>query len=101
MIKKILPTQCPSCSSTLSVLRLGCPSCGTAVEGEYKLPPLARLDREDQEFILNLVLSGGSLKELSALYGISYPTVRNRLDALIERLRSFKEGKDENAEGVK
>ncbi len=63
--------------------RLECPSCSTSVEGSFELPLLARLDQEDQEFILNLLKAGGSLKELSAIYGISYPTIRNRLDHLI------------------
>ncbi|MCE5270963.1 DUF2089 domain-containing protein [bacterium] len=88
-MKTNLPCLCPSCGSSLKVRRLACDRCGTAVEGDYELPLLARLDSGDQQFILNLLTSGGSLKELAALYGISYPTVRNRLDALIEKVQSI------------
>jgi len=81
-----LPIRCPSCGHVLDVVRLGCPACSTAVEGTFGLPLLARLDPEDQTFVLNLVKSSGSLKDLAKLYGVSYPTIRNRLDALIARI---------------
>lgn len=70
--------------------RLECPGCGTAVEGDFELPLLARLSPDDRQFILSLLQASGSLKELSALYGISYPTVRNRLDSLIARVEQIK-----------
>lgn len=45
------------------------------------------LDSEDLEFIKNFVLNSGSLKEIAKLYGVSYPTVRLRLDRLIEKIK--------------
>lgn len=63
-----------------------CPECGTAVQGDYLLPALSRLGSEDQQFALAFILRNGSLKEMARLYGVSYPTVRNRLDDLIARL---------------
>ncbi|RMH04172.1 MAG: DUF2089 family protein [Planctomycetota bacterium] len=51
-----------------------------------------RLEPAEQEFVLRLVLASGSLKELAAAYGVSYPTIRSRLDRLIERLRRLREG---------
>lgn len=66
--------------------QLACPACGTAVHGDFLLPALARLNSEDQQFALAFVLRSGSLKEMARLYGVSYPTVRNRLDELIARL---------------
>jgi len=45
------------------------------------------LDHEDLEFIKNFVLSSGSLKEIAKFYGVSYPTVRLRLDRLIEKIK--------------
>jgi hypothetical protein len=47
----------------------------------------AHLEEEDQQFIKRLVLASGSLKELAELYEVSYPTLRLRLDRLIERIR--------------
>ena len=48
---------------------------------------VAHLDDEDLQFVKRLVLASGSLKELAAVYGVSYPTIRLRLDRLIERVK--------------
>ncbi|MDH4476619.1 MAG: DUF2089 family protein [Verrucomicrobiaceae bacterium] len=85
---KRLPVSCPSCERRLDVKRLVCGECGTEVEGVYPLPPLAALGLEDQAFICDFVKASGSLKEMAALLKVSYPTVRNRLDEVIGRLRS-------------
>ena len=89
MTKKTMPTNCPGCGRILKVVKLACGDCGTAVEGDFDLSLLGRLDAEDQEFILSLLKSSGSLKDMARLYGISYPTVRNRLDVLIEKVKSL------------
>lgn len=86
MNKKSMPVFCPSCGGLLAVKRLDCLACSTAVEGSFELPVLARLMPEDQVFLLNLVKCSGSLKDMAKAYGVSYPTVRNRLDALIDRI---------------
>jgi hypothetical protein len=83
---KQLPTVCPSCSGALAVKRLYCERCGTEVEGAFSLPALASLSADDQEFLLNFVKASGSLKEMASILAVSYPTVRNRLDAIIEQL---------------
>jgi hypothetical protein len=54
---------------------------------------LLSLDDEDLEFVLRIVLASGSLKELAEQYGVSYPTIRARLDRLISRLRALVEGR--------
>jgi len=84
---KWLPVQCPSCGRKLTVRRLSCQGCGTQVEGTYELPALARLSKDDQEFILQFVSASGSLKEMATLMNVSYPTIRNRLDGIIENLK--------------
>ncbi|HIJ65595.1 MAG TPA: DUF2089 family protein [Candidatus Hydrogenedentes bacterium] len=83
----MLPRLCPSCGATLLVKRLACRQCETLVEGRFDLPLLARLEPEEQAFLLNLLETSGSLKGLARTYGVSYPTVRNRLDALREKVR--------------
>ena len=55
--------------------------------------PLEALSEEDREFVLRMVLASGSLKELAKLYGVSYPTIRARLDKLIGRLEVLLEGR--------
>lgn len=97
MSRKQLPIQCPSCKGLLKVRNLICDSCETSVTGDFDLPILVRLSEEDQEFIVRLIEASGSLKELAGLYGISYPTIRNRLDSLIETIAELKNdtnGKD-------
>ena len=89
-----LPTECPSCSSKLTVRKLSCDKCGTVVDGSYGLPPLAVLSKVDQEFIAQFVSASGSLKEMARLLKVSYPTVRNRLDDIIMRLEQIQEGED-------
>ena len=86
---KILPKYCPSCSSPLSVKRLHCEACETEVEGLYPLPPLSNLETEEQTFILEFVKASGSLKEMAKLMGVSYPTVRNRLNEIIENIQAL------------
>ena len=88
-IKIKMPTNCPSCNKILKVSRLICHNCGTAVEGNFNLSILTRLNPEDQEFIVMFLKSSGSLKDLARIYGISYPTVRNRLDIVIEKTKAI------------
>ena len=57
-----------------------------AIEGSFKLPYLARLSTEDQVFIAAFIKCHGSIKEMERLYGISYPTVKNRLDRIAGQL---------------
>ena len=92
------PTMCPSCGQPLTVSRLICQECRAAVEGEFALPVLVRLEPEEREFLLNLLEASGSLKELASIYNVSYPTVRNRLDALRAKVREMRQATTENGE---
>ena len=87
--KKNLPTVCPSCQAQLHVASLHCPGCLTCIDGDYLLPAFLLLPADDQRFIFDFVLCSGSLKEMAARMALSYPTVRNRLDDIINRLKSF------------
>ena len=91
MVPPRLPVSCPSCLNALQVSQLSCPECNTQVSGNYPLPVLLRLPHEEQEFILQFFLSSGSLKEMASQMGISYPTVRNRLDDLINKINQLKQ----------
>ena len=84
---KRMPVSCPSCGGSLAVKRLRCDHCDTEVEGLYSLPPLAGLAPDDHEFILEFIKASGSLKDIAKLLGVSYPTVRNRLDEIIGKLK--------------
>ncbi|MEP6662969.1 MAG: DUF2089 family protein [Verrucomicrobiota bacterium] len=84
---KNLPTACPSCSGKLAVKRLRCEKCETEVEGLYALPILVNLPQDDQEFILEFIKADGSLKDMASFLKVSYPTVRNKLDEVIAKLK--------------
>ena len=84
---KILPVICPACNRQLKVKSLVCEQCETEVQGRYELPPLAGLCPDDQAFILDFLKASGSLKEMEKLLRLSYPTIRNRLDEIIERIK--------------
>jgi len=73
---------CTDCNKPMKVTRMACPSCGMAMEGEFEVAPLAQLSAEDQSFVMAFVRSHGSIKKMEALFGISYPTVKNRLNAI-------------------
>jgi hypothetical protein len=57
-----------------------------AIEGSFELPPLARLISEDQIFVTAFIRSHGSIKDMEELFGISYPTVKNRLNRISQQL---------------
>ena len=74
----------------LTVERVKVKDKDIAIEGSFDLPPLAQLTMEDQTFITAFVRSHGSIKEMEQQFGISYPTVKNRLNA-ISKLLEFVE----------
>lgn len=84
-----LPIVCPSCDHTLNVSQMTCPSCDTHVNGNYDLPVLLKLSRDEQDFILNFFLSSGSIKEMAKQAELSYPTMRNKMDDLIDKVKKL------------
>jgi len=85
MVHDVIAT-CPVCSGELTIARLHCRSCGTALEGEFGVGRFGRLDREQMGLLESFLRSRGNLKEMERELGISYPTVRGRVDALIRSL---------------
>ncbi len=61
-----------------------------AIEGEFELPPLARLKSEDQIFAAAFLRCHGSIKQMEQLFGVSYPTIKNRLNKISEQLDCVK-----------
>jgi hypothetical protein len=68
------------------VERVSLPDSGMAVEGTFELPPLAQLPFEEQVFVAAFIHSHGSIKEMERLFGVSYPTVKNRLNRIASLL---------------
>lgn len=80
------PTRCPVCSGELVVTSLRCDRCETRIEGEFEATRFSRLSREHLEFVEIFLRSRGNIKEVERALGVSYPTVRSRLDAVLEAL---------------
>jgi hypothetical protein len=79
-----LPTQCPSCQSPLIITRMTCSACATEVNGAFSLGRLAAL-AEPHASLLELFLRvRGNVKDMERLLGLSYPTVRARLEEALE-----------------
>lgn len=74
---------CPVCAGELHVARLHCPTCDTAIEGDFTLGSSYRLGREQLQFLEVFIKNRGSLKDVGAELGISYPTVTNRLNDIL------------------
>ena len=68
--------------SSLVVERVRIPEKQIAVEGEFALPELARLTLEDQVFVIAFLRSHGSIKEMEQVFGVSYPTIKARLNRI-------------------
>jgi hypothetical protein len=79
-------STCPVCSSELAVTRLHCRSCGTTLEGDFSVGRFGRLNREQLALLESFLRSRGNLREMERELGISYPTVRSRVEALVNAL---------------
>ncbi len=77
---------CPVCSNELSVTRLRCGDCGTVIEGDFGVGRFARLSREQTLVLESFLRSRGNLRDMERELGISYPTVRARVEALVRAL---------------
>jgi len=72
--------------SPFTIERIKINNKNIVLEGSFELPPLARLSMEDQIFIIAFIRSHGSIKEMEEMFGISYPTVKNRLNRIAKQL---------------
>jgi hypothetical protein len=78
--------DCPVCGETMHIARLECNSCGTAIEGHFLLNTLSRLSIEHLDFLESFIRNRGVIKDIEVDLGISYPTVKSRLEDVIKSL---------------
>lgn len=78
--------KCPNCGDEMVITSYRCNSCYTEVSGEFEIDKFQRLDNEDKEFIELFLQKRGSIKDVGEEIGISYPTVRNRIDRIVGKL---------------
>ena len=87
MERKAAPiATCPSCNARLKVSRMLCAECGLSVEGDFTTSRLGLLAPAQQEFVEIFLASRGNIREVERVLGISYPTVRKRLDEVLTAL---------------
>lgn len=78
--------RCPVCEGEMEVVRLHCGGCGTSLEGRFALGRFQTLTPEQLQFAELFIKNRGNIKEMERELGVSYPTVRGRLEALIRAL---------------
>ncbi len=107
-----MPGKCPICSGDLVVTRLHCPACETTIEGSFDpgassrlqeafspeqlkpLLPFSRLTAEQLHFVLTFVRCEGRFNRMEDEMGLSYPTLRNRLNDIV-RAMGYEPARDE------
>ncbi|MBE6083076.1 MAG: DUF2089 domain-containing protein [Tissierellaceae bacterium] len=78
--------KCPVCGKEMEVTRLSCNYCNTTIEGSFTLCKFCRLGDEQKKFAEIFIKNRGNIKEIEKELGISYPTVRNKLEDVIQAL---------------
>jgi|WetSurMetagenome_2_1015567.scaffolds.fasta_scaffold126891_2 hypothetical protein len=81
-----IPKKCPSCDFNLEITRLTCPNCGTEITGHYQPDLFSRLPSNDFDFIVLFVKTRGNIREMERELGISYWTIRSRLNEIVVQL---------------
>lgn len=93
-----LISTCPVCANELAVTRLHCRACGTTLEGDFSAGRFSRLSREQLAVLESFLRSRGNLREMERELGISYPTVRSRVEAVVRALGFGPRSEGEEAE---
>jgi hypothetical protein len=78
--------KCPSCDGNLTVARLQCPDCEISIDGDFAPPALLKLNGAQIDFVEVFIKNRGVIREVERELGVSYPTVRARLDDVITAL---------------
>ncbi|MFD1416623.1 DUF2089 domain-containing protein [Oceanobacillus jeddahense] len=87
--------SCPTCNHSLHATRLECSNCHTIIENHFEFSKFSTLNEEQLHFIEVFLLSRGNIKEVEKELGISYPTVRGKLNDIIAQLGHKKQEKVE------
>jgi Uncharacterized protein conserved in bacteria len=82
-MKREVPGNCPICGGETKVTEIHCRKCETTLKGEFDLCKFCRLTEQQKYFVEVFIKNRGNIKEIEKELGISYPTVRNKLDEVI------------------
>ncbi|WP_040412050.1 DUF2089 domain-containing protein [Desulfosporosinus sp. OT] len=92
-----MPHRCPVCDYEMRISKLTCTHCPTKIEGDFSSCKFCQLPAEQLIFVEAFIKCRGNIKEVEKELGISYPTVRSRLDSVIETLGYSVEKEQEKA----
>ncbi len=85
-MKREVLGRCPICESETTITEIYCKNCETTIRGNFELCKFCKLDEEQKYFVEVFIKNRGNIKEIEKELGISYPTVRNKLDGVISSL---------------
>lgn len=91
------PMACPACSEPMMITELTCPSCETKVQGTFSVAGLHRLNPEQMQFVEVFLRCRGNIKEVERDLKLSYPTVRARLDQVIQTMGYSVQARDDSS----
>ncbi|KAB7671794.1 DUF2089 domain-containing protein [Bacillus sp. B1-b2] len=81
-----VPNNCPVCQHTLHITKLECNNCHTTIENKFHMSTWQSFTDEQMHFIETFLISRGNIKEVEKKLGISYPTVRGKLDEIVKMM---------------
>jgi Uncharacterized protein conserved in bacteria len=79
-------SKCPVCSAKLKIVKLKCNKCGTVIENDFEFSKFEYLEEEQLNFMEVFLKCRGNIKDVEKELGISYPTVRAKLDEVVSSL---------------
>lgn len=96
-----IPERCPVCENDLIVTRVYCDQCGTTLSGSFGLTisPLNRLNQEQMDFLLTFIRCEGKFNRMEEELGLSYPTVKNRFNEILEAI-GFEKDADKESQSL-
>ena len=86
MSSKPVPPRCPSCTASLTIVKLVCTACSTEVTGEFVPCPVCRLNGDTRQVFEHYVTAHGNVKHVQKALGVSYPTARQRVEEMFHQL---------------
>lgn len=92
-----LQTKCPSCAQAMQISALSCPDCQVELKGPFEGSPFSKLSSEQIQFLYLFVECEGKIGEMEKALGVSYPTVKNRLNELKTAMRESQSVQERNS----
>ncbi|WBW95161.1 DUF2089 domain-containing protein [Oceanirhabdus sp. W0125-5] len=95
--------KCPVCNRQLTVRRMKCNECNTVIENEFIFDKFMTMNKEELKFIEVFLKCRGSIKDVEKVLGLSYPTVRSKLDKIAKKIedKDLKSKKKESSDDSK